>query len=263
MIRKTVATLIGIMLCASPCYAMEYTIDAPNGGLFGKPTSIEIVDVSSNVPLNIDRSKNAAIIPPQFGTPTADLPDSGKYLTPNLANHKESIQTIDNIGTGVTIVQAHSQNEHSDNIVIDNWWYQTNYTDVTSALYYSSGHIGTLKIPEIELTVKVYEGTNSSVLKKGAGHFETTSIWEGNVAIAAHNRGVTNHFGEIHTLSNGDKIIFTTKLGTKEYRVFSVSKIHKDNVSVLNETSLDIMTLITCVKNQPDYRWCVQGIAAE
>ena len=83
------------------------------------------------------------------------------------------------------------------------------------------------------------------------------------MAIAAHNRGVANHFGKIHTLSVGDQITFSTKLGVKKYHVFSVRKIHKDNVSVLNETHTDLITLITCVKNQPEYRWCVQGIAAE
>ena len=32
----------------------------------------------------MDRSKNTALIPPGFGTPTSYLPGSGKYLTPNL-----------------------------------------------------------------------------------------------------------------------------------------------------------------------------------
>ena len=45
------------------------------------------------------------------------------------------------------------------------------------------------------------------------------------MAFAAHNRGVANHFGKIHTLSIGDKITYTTKLGTRTYEVYSVSKI--------------------------------------
>ena len=58
--------------------------------------------------------------------------------------------------------------------------------------------MGTLKIPAIGLSVKIYQGTDNTSLKKGAGHFEDTSIWDGNVALAGHNRGVNNHFGEIH-----------------------------------------------------------------
>ena len=136
----------------------------------------------------------------------------------------------------------------------------TSYTAVTSDLYYSAGHIGTLKIPAIGLTVKVYQGTDNAVLAKGAGHFESTSIWEGNVALAAHNRGVNNHFGKIHTLDLGDTIKLTTKLGARTYGVYSVSKISVNDVSVLNDTADNIITLITCVMNEPDYRWCVRAV---
>ena len=62
-------------------------------------------------------------------------------------------------------------------------------TAVTSDLYYSGGYLGTLKIPAIGLSAKVYEGTDSSTLAKGAGHFPGTSIWDGNVCVAGHNRG--------------------------------------------------------------------------
>ena len=135
------------------------------------------------------------------------------------------------------------------------------YTAVTSDLYYSGGHIGTLQIPDLNLMVKIYEGTGSATLAKGAGHFESTSFFTGNTAIAAHNRGVANHFGKIHTLDLGDAIKLTTKLGTKTYRVYSVSKISSDDLSVLNDSREDVLTLITCVKDQPNYRWCVQAIA--
>ena len=80
-----------------------------------------------------------------------------------------------------------------------------------------------------------------------------------NVAIAGHNRGVNNHFGKIHTLDIGDTIKLTTQLGTRSYEVYSVSKIGVDDTSVLNDSTENIITLVTCVKNQPDYRWCVQA----
>lgn len=103
------------------------------------------------------------------------------------------------------------------------------FTQVTDDLYYSGGYLGTLKIPAIDLSVKIYEGTGSSTLKKGAGHFEETSIWDGNVALAAHNRGVNNHFGKIHTLEAGDTIHMTTRLGTRTYKVTSVSKVSEND----------------------------------
>ena len=88
--RKRFLAVIVFMLMASPCYAMEYTIEAPANSLFGQPTSVETVAVTVEEPLNADRSKNVAMIPPAFGTATADLPGSGIYLTPNLVNEKES-----------------------------------------------------------------------------------------------------------------------------------------------------------------------------
>lgn len=133
------------------------------------------------------------------------------------------------------------------------------YTAVTKDLYYSGGYLGTLKIPALALSVKVYQGTDSDALRKGAGHFASTSIWDGNVAIAGHNRGVNNHFGKIHTLSVGDTIKLTTQLGTRSYEVYSVSEISVDDTSVLNDSTENIITLVTCVMNQPEYRWCVQA----
>ena len=136
----------------------------------------------------------------------------------------------------------------------------TGYTEVTSDLYYSGGHLGTLKIPAIGLTVKVYEGTDSKTLAKGAGHFEETSIWRGNIAVAAHNRGTNNHFGKIHTLELGDEITLTTKLGTRTYEVVSVSKVLETDRSGLAATTENMITLYTCVMNQRDYRWCVKAV---
>ena len=130
---------------------------------------------------------------------------------------------------------------------------------MTADLYDSDGRLGTLEIPAIGLTVNVYEGTDSATLAKGAGHFADTSIWNGNAAFAAHNRGVNNHFGRIHTLSVGDTVTYTTKLGTRSYAVYSVSKISVDDTSVLDSSNANTLTLITCVMNEPQYRWCVKA----
>ena len=54
----------------------------------------------------------------------------------------------------------------------------------------------------------------------------------------------------------------TTKLGTRKYEVYSIEKISVDDTSDLQNTSDNIITLITCVKNQSDYyRWCVKAEA--
>ena len=136
----------------------------------------------------------------------------------------------------------------------------TGFTEVTSDLYYQGGYLATLKIPSIDVNVKVYEGTGSAVLRKGAGHFEDTSVWAGNVCLAAHNRGVNDHFGEIHTLDVGDKITLTTKLGKRTYAVTSVNKISELDNSLLSPTAENCITLFTCVRNQSAYRWAVRAV---
>lgn len=238
-----------------PASALEYTFDAPDAGLFGRPTSVEVISVPMGAEVNIDRSKNAAYIPPAFGSQTSYTMFGWERLTPNLiAGNTGSVSG--SMGSVTVVPPAGSASKPSQDIGTGN-----EYTTVTDDLYYAAGHIGTLKIPDLDLSVKVYEGTDSSTLAKGAGHFESTSFFNGNTAIAAHNRGVANHFGKIHTLDLGDTIKLTTKLGTKTYEVYSVSKISSDDFSVLNDSRDDIITLITCVRDQPDYRWCVQAIA--
>ena len=254
--RKRIVLLASCLLVAGSSIqasALEYQVDAPNAGLFAAPTSQETILVGVGENTNIDRSKNAALIPPAFGSPTSYTLNAGTMLTPNLI----STQTVVTAGGGVTVVPpATALNPVINSIGA---YAPIGYTAVTNDLYYSGGHLGTLKIPAIGLTVKVYQGTDSSALAKGAGHFSNTSIWDGNIAIAGHNRGVNNHFGKIHTLSIGDKITFATKLGTRSYKVYSIAKVSVNDLSVLNDSSENLITLVTCVMNEPDYRWCVQA----
>ena len=235
--------------------ALEYHFDGPDAGLFGRPTSDDTIYVTMDKPANTDRSKNAAYIPPAFGSPTSYTLNAGELLTPNLVSGSVA-GTISGTG-GVTVLPPST----SGSIAGGNTGSYTpvKYTAVTKDLYYSGGYLGTLNIPSIGLTVRVYQGTDSAALVKGAGHFTNTSIWDGNAAIAGHNRGVNNHFGKIHTLNVGDTIKLTTKLGERNYEVYSVAKIGADDTSVLNDSTENIITLVTGVMNQPDYRWCVQA----
>lgn len=237
------------VLAAVPAYALDYTVDAPKDYLFGRPTSVETVTEYGAD--NVDRSKNTALIPPAFGSPTSYLPDTGEPLTPNLTPGAHSGGWSVPSGS-VGGVPYHSGSGGS--------WNSTAYTPVSSDLYYSNGSLGTLKIPAIGLTVKVYEGTDSNALKKGTGHFSDSSIWNGNVCIAGHNRGVNNHFGQIHTLTVGDTITYTTKLGTRSYTVTSVSKVLETDTSGTTASSDNRLTLYTCVRDQSVYRWMVCAV---
>ena len=56
-------------------------------------------------------------------------------------------------------------------------------------------------------------------------------------------------------------ITWTTKLGTRTYKVVSVQKVLETDTSGTASTSDDRLTLYTCVRNQRDYRWCVVAVA--
>lgn len=251
------ATLCLAASLAVPASALEYTIEAPEGANLGKPTSIEVIQTADGgAAKNEDVSKNAVLIPPIFGSNTSNLLWSGSFLTPDLApgsmaatgvavNGNAASVTIP--GSFISLPSVPVTNVHG-------------FTEVTDDLYYSAGYLGTLKSSAIDLSVKVYEGTGSAVLRKGAGHFEETSIWDGNVALAAHNRGVNDHFGNIHELELGDTIKWTTKLGTRTYEVVSVSKVSETDRSGLVSSADNMLTLYTCVRNQSDQRWCVKAV---
>ena len=85
MKKKLSVILSAIMLCTlcvAPAHALEVSISAPDDYLFGQPTSDDTIYEWEDP--NVDRSKNTALIPPTFGSPTSYLPGSGEYLTPNL-----------------------------------------------------------------------------------------------------------------------------------------------------------------------------------
>ena len=62
-------------LCVGQASALEYTMKAPDDYLFGRPTSDDTI--YEWVDPNVDRSKNTALIPPTFGSPTSYLPGTG------------------------------------------------------------------------------------------------------------------------------------------------------------------------------------------
>ena len=118
-----------------------------------------------------------------------------------------------------------------------------------------------IQIPKINLDVHIKEGTDSNVLLNAVGHFETTSKWNGNVGLAAHNRGYQcNFFQKIKNLTIGDEIIYTTTNGKKVYKVQTNQVILETDWSYLEPSKENKITLITCEENRREYRRCVRAV---
>lgn len=118
-----------------------------------------------------------------------------------------------------------------------------------------------IEIPKINLLAPIKEGTSQEVLADAVGHFEESEKYEGNVALAGHNRGYNcDFFGEIKKLKNGDKIIYYTDEGRKEYEVVLNKIIHQTDWTYIENTEDNRITLITCVENMHEYRRCIQAV---
>ena len=53
-------------------------------------------------------------------------------------------------------------------------------------------------------------------------------------------------------------VLFAKRIDAYQTGKQLLAKISVDDTSVLNDSTENIITLVTCVKNQLDYRWCVQ-----
>ena len=118
-----------------------------------------------------------------------------------------------------------------------------------------------LEIPKIDLIANISESTSKEILDEYIGHFEETSKSNGNIALAAHNRGYkVNYFEKLKELEIGDEVIYTYN-GKRRIYVINYKTIIKDtDWEKLKDTEENKITLITCVENEPEYRRCVQAI---
>ena len=139
----------------------------------------------------------------------------------------------------------------------------TDFSNTDSLMQEIDGEhvIGVIEINKIGFKGLVYKGTSLDTLAKGVGHFESSPYLNGNVCLAAHN---TNKFwAKLYTLEIGDKITYTSFLGTKEYKVIDMSEIEETDWSKLSDTTENLLTLITCVKGKPSLRLCVQALEVD
>ena len=117
-----------------------------------------------------------------------------------------------------------------------------------------------IEIPIINLKANIKEGTEKETLDDYVGHFEETQKENGNIGLAAHNRGYkNNYFENIKKIKEDDSIFYNYKGKIKEYKVEKISIIKDTDWNCLENTEKNIITLITCVENQPEYRRCIQG----
>jgi sortase A len=285
--KKLISIFIAIIMFMSmsiPALAHNYQFSsgANNSDVFGKSTSTDALVSHDPLTDNTRRNKDAAYNPPPFGVGSGNIPtDQSSPYHEN--SRRQSGGTGGNFSMGVSYTPINTGGSVSPMSVsyapINNsgspppptaganhdYSSMLPPTSVFSfdtlniePLYYEDGSIGTLHFPKLNLTVKVYEGETLENMRIGVGHFEFTSAWDGNVAIAGHNRGVPDAIGGIKNFVNGDRIIYTTRYGVRTYEMFNKQQISDTDYSLLGWSDTNILTLITCVENVPSMRLAVQ-----
>ena len=167
------------------------------------------------------------------------------------------------ISTVVTTISNENKKDNNDNLIMVNNVLQdiTVDSDDDIDLQDENEVIGTLEIPKLELSAPIKEGIEQEILANSIGHFNNSSIWDGNVCLASHNRGdsVKHYFDRINELVNGDTIIYKTKSGERSYQVIQTKEIENTDWSITENKTKDknTITLVTCITNQPEKRFCV------
>lgn len=139
--------------------------------------------------------------------------------------------------------------------------YQNNLKNITKE---KNGSEWKIYIPSISLEAEIAEGTENETMEQYIGHFSETSKTNGNIGLAAHNRGYqVNYFSNLKSLKKGDEIVYQYGNFIEKYVVETNGIIQDTNWEFLQQTEKNTITLITCVENEPEYRRCVYGIKKE
>jgi len=134
-------------------------------------------------------------------------------------------------------------------------------TDILSIDEEDKNIIGYITISELGIEkAPIADGTDSSTIGKNVGHFESTSYLEGNVCLCSHNRGSkATYFENLKDAKQGMKIEYITKYETKTYTINEIKEIEETDLTILEPTDTNQITLLTCIANQRNKRLCVIG----
>lgn len=166
------------------------------------------------------------------------------------------------LSIGITKINDNKEKEKDNTIAVNDIEQElTVDSDDDIDLQNEDEVIGTLEIPKLELSAPIKEGIDQEILAEYIGHFNNSSVWDGNICLAAHNRGssVKHYFDRINELVNGDSIIYKTKLGERSYQVIETKEIENTDWSITDSKTDDknTITLVTCITNHPEKRFCV------
>ena len=108
--------------------------------------------------------------------------------------------------------------------------------------------IGTILIPRFDLDAVVIEGTGTSDLERGPGHYPETPFpgQPGTVAIAGHRTTYLAPFRNIDSLVAGDEITLKMPYGTFVYTVRRHEIVSPDDVGIIDPVGYNQLVITAC-----------------
>jgi len=128
---------------------------------------------------------------------------------------------------------------------------QHNWSDLTEAILPDATipaegtYLGTISIPSVGRTIKIFQGTTDATLAKGVGHYRG-SVLPGkmdNTVLAGHRDTVFARLGKI---KKGEEITIITKDGTFIYRVSGIRIVKANDRTVIVPSKFATLTISTC-----------------
>ena len=111
------------------------------------------------------------------------------------------------------------------------------------------GHaLGKIKIPKIGASFVVVQGTGTSDLQKGPGHYPSTPLpgMHGTVAIAGHRTTYLAPFRHIDSLKRGNTIVLDMPYGRFTYAVTRTQVVKPTALWITNPVGYDQLVLSAC-----------------
>jgi sortase A len=108
--------------------------------------------------------------------------------------------------------------------------------------------LGRIQIPRIKANYVVVQGTQASSLRKGPGHYPSTSMpgLPGTVAIAGHRTTYLAPFRHVDQLKAGDRITLTMPYGKFTYTVGKTQIVKPTALWVTKAVGHDRLVLSAC-----------------
>lgn len=129
-----------------------------------------------------------------------------------------------------------------------------------SQIKQTSGAIGALAIPDVNMYLPVMLGMSNDALSTGGGTMRANQVMgKGNYPLAGHYmtaKGIL--FSPLEDVKIGELIYLTNLKHVYIYRIYMKTIVDPAAVWLVNNTKTNIVTLITCADGGAN-RWAIRG----